>query len=415
MTSAPTPKEALRYHRELRGKLCISVKKSISSRGDLSLAYTPGVAAPCREIVGHPERVFDYTGRGNAVAIITDGSAVLGLGDIGPEAALPVMEGKAALMKEFAGIDAYPLCLRTQDKGEFIAAVAALEPSFGGILLEDIAAPQCFEIEEALKKELSIPVFHDDQHGTAVVVLAGLMNALKVTSRMNNKKLRMENKGVKIVISGAGAAGTAIARMLLSQGFRNILVVDRKGIIARKRNDLNAYKTFLAAATNPENVEGTLAEAMRGADVFIGVSAPGLVTEAMISTMNDAPIVFALANPEPEILPEVAKRAGAAVVATGRSDFPNQVNNLLAFPGIMRGALALHRREASGAGLDSRSVQITEEMKLAAAKALASYIREPTAEQILPDPLDRGVVKVVADAVRDASSNQPKATKPLRR
>jgi malate dehydrogenase (oxaloacetate-decarboxylating) len=341
------------------------------------------------------------TGRGNTVAIVSDGSAVLGLGDIGPEAALPVMEGKAMLLKEFADIDAVPLCLRTGNVEELIGAAKALEPTFGGILLEDIASPRCFEVEEALQQALSIPVFHDDQHGTAVVVLAGLMNALRVTGKTSLVPRRPVTRwtsddpssDVRIIISGAGAAGTAVARMLLSQGLRNITICDRKGIISRKRTDLNAYKTFLAAATNPENLEGTLADAMRGADIFIGVSAPGLVTEGMVRSMAKDPIVFALANPDPEILPDVAHRAGAAIVATGRSDFPNQVNNLLAFPGIMRGAL------------DIRAKSITEAMKRAASEALAAYVKEPTAEQILPSTLDHTVAKVVAEAVAQANSS----------
>lgn len=396
----------------------MTVTKPVSSRADLALTYTPGVAAASGEIARNPAEVWRLTGRRNRVAIVTDGSAVLGLGSIGPEAALPVMEGKAALMLQFAGIDAFPLCLATKNTDEFLTTVRALAPSVSGILLEDIAAPACFVIEDQLKKDLKIPVMHDDQHGTAVVVLAGLMNALKVrgsgsgsanslrhAERSSEAAIHESLRGaqskhvvptnITIVISGAGAAGTAIARILLSQGFTNLLVCDHKGVISRKRTDLDAFKGFLAAATNPENREGTLADAMKEADVFIGVSVGNIVSEEMVRAMAKDPIVFALANPTPEIPHEAAKRAGAAVVATGRSDFPNQVNNLLAFPGIFRGAL------------DARAPAITEEMKLAAAEALAHYIKEPIAEQILPDPLDQGVVRAVAAAVTISSSPTP--------
>ena len=398
--------QSLTLHKKLRGKISLQVKSPITSQEDLSLIYTPGVAAPCKEIAKEKGKVWEYTGRGNAVAIVTDGSAVLGLGDIGPEAALPVMEGKAALFKKFADIDAYPICLAAKEVEDIVHIVRALEPTFGGINLEDISAPRCFDIEERLKEKLHIPVFHDDQHGTAIVVLAGLMNALKVARRSPTCStpgtgVSPDHKHLKIVISGAGSAGVAIARILLSQEIKNIFVVDRSGIISRKRDDLDSVKTFLAAATNPDNVEGTLEDAMKNADVFIGVSAPGIVTKEMVQSMNTDPIVFAMANPDPEIMPEEAKKAGAAVVATGRSDYPNQVNNLLAFPGVFRGALdalALKRAKGSASG----RAQITEAMKLAAAKALAAYISSPTAEEILPNPLDRGVAKAVAAAVRKA-------------
>ena len=386
--------QSLRLHRRLRGKIGIAVKSPIRTREDLSLIYTPGVAAPCEEIARDKTAVWDYTGRRNLVAIVTDGSAVLGLGDIGPEAALPVMEGKAALLKEFADIDAMPLCLRAKDPEEIVGIVRALTPSFGAILLEDISAPRCFEIEERLKQELPIPVFHDDQHGTAVVVLAALRNALTV--------VRKSLAEARIVVSGAGAAGTAIARMLLAEGARYLLVVDRAGIISRKRSDLNFAKTFLAAVTNSGNCEGTLAEALRGSDVVIGVSAPGLLTEEMIREMAEHPIIFALANPTPEIMPDAAKRAGARIVATGRSDVPNQVNNLLAFPGILRGVL------------DAGAPAITEAMKKAASEALARYVPEPTEERILPDPLDRGVVRAVAAAVQNTARLTTAASSNLR-
>lgn len=402
--------DILSFHRKAKGKVRIELSVPIANHNDLSLTYTPGVAVPAQTIAEHSDEVWNLTGRGNRVAIVTDGSAVLGLGNVGPDAALPVMEGKAALMKQFANIDAFPICLATQETEEVIAAIKAIAPSFGGINIEDIAAPRCFEIEEVLKRELDIPVFHDDQHGTAVVVLAGLMNALKVQNHvMLSRAERVEtgsdderseesvqshetkrvskHENPKIVLSGAGAAGTAITRMLLAQGFTNILVCDRHGVIHRNRKDLNASKTFLAAATNPDNAEGELKDALKNADVFIGVSAPGLLTKKMIELMNTDPIIFALANPDPEIMPDEAKKAGAAIIATGRSDFPNQVNNVLVFPGIFRGAL------------DARASDITEAMKLAAANALAACVSEPTAEKILPDPLDKDIAKKVAEAV----------------
>jgi malate dehydrogenase (oxaloacetate-decarboxylating) len=385
----PSSDEVLKFHMEASGKIEIKSTKPIKSKEDLALTYTPGVAIPSRAIAEDSKKVWTYTGKKNRVAVISDGSAVLGLGKIGPEAALPVMEGKAAIFKEFANIDAFPICIDSYDTETIINTIVSIAPSFGGINLEDISAPRCFEIEEMLKEKLSIPVFHDDQHGTAIVVLAGLTNALKVTDRGSQN-----TDHTKIVISGAGAAGTATARILLSQGFRNILVVDSKGIINRKRSDMNsANKMFLAAATNPDNEEGNLNDAIKESDVFVGVSAPELLTKEMVKTMKKDSIIFAMANPDPEIMPEEAHSAGARIVATGRSDFPNQVNNILAFPGVFRGAL------------DASSPQITEEMKLAAANALSACVENPTEEKILPDPLDRAVVSKVAEAVRQASSS----------
>ncbi len=373
-------KKALEEHERLKGKTALHVKASITSREDLSWAYTPGVAEPCRRIAENVEDVWKYTSRGNWVAVVSDGSSVLGLGNIGPEAALPVMEGKAVLFKEFADVDSFAICLATQDTEEIIETVKRIAPSFGGINLEDIAAPQCFEIEERLKAELDIPVMHDDQHGTAVVVLAGLTNALKITGRSFVQ--------IKVAISGAGAAGVAIAKILLGAGVKDIVAVDSKGIISSKREGLNESKQRLLALTNPDDIDGSLADAMKDRDVFVGVSAPGIVDQDMIKSMAKDPIVFAMSNPTPEIMPDLAKEAGAAIVATGRSDFPNQVNNVLAFPGIFRGAL------------DARAKDITEEMKLAAAKALADYVKDPSSENIIPDALDKNVSKAVAEAVK---------------
>lgn len=376
-------KRALKLHSKHKGKIGLDVLTPIKNRTDLSLAYTPGVAAVCKAIAKKPDEVFKYTSKANAVAIVTDGTAVLGLGDIGPEAALPVMEGKAVLMKEFAGVDAYPICLSTKDPDEIVSIVKAISPGFGAINLEDISAPRCFEIEEKLKKLLHIPVFHDDQHGTAIVVLAGLINSFKITKK--------DFKSSKIVISGAGAAGVAVAKILLAQGAKNIIMVNSKGIVAKSRKDLNWAQAKMAKLTNPKNITGSLADALVGADVFIGVSAPNIVNGEMVKSMNKNAIVFALANPVPEIMPDVAKKAGAAIVATGRSDFANQINNVLAFPGVFRGAL------------DIRAKAITEDMKLAAAKALATYVKKPTAENIIPDVLDKKVAGVVAKAI----SKQP--------
>ncbi len=363
---------ALDFHRKLKGK--------IDTREELSLAYTPGVAEPCKEIAEDVNKVWDYTGRGNLVAVVTDGTAVLGLGDIGPEAAIPVMEGKALLFKEFAGIDAVPLCLRTKNVDEIVMIVKALEPSFGGINLEDISAPRCFEVEDRLKAEMTIPVFHDDQHGTAVVVLAGLINAVKVTGK--------DLTTLKVAMSGSGAAGTAIAKILYSQGIKDVVMLDRHGVISSKRDDLNEAKKGLLSFTNPSDIVGSFHEALIGRDVFIGVSGPGVLTADHVRTMSDKPIIFALANPTPEIMPDEAKQAGAYVVATGRSDFPNQINNVLAFPGIFRGAL------------DARAKAVTEAMKLAAAHALANYVTNPASDNIIPDPLDKKVTQAVAEAVR---------------
>lgn len=374
--------ESLEFHKKLGGKIALSPKAKINDRHDLSLAYTPGVAEPCRAIAANPEAIWDYTSRRNWVAVITDGSAVLGLGDIGPAAGMPVMEGKCVLFKEFADLDAFPIALKTQNVEEIIEIVKQLSLSFGGVNLEDISAPRCFEIEERLIKELDIPVMHDDQHGTAMVVLAGLTNALKITGR--------EFATTKIVVAGAGAAGTAITKMLLVAGVKDIVVVDSKGVIGPGRTDLNAPKQQLLVITNSRQVDGSLAQAMVGADVFVGVSAPGIVTKEMVQGMAEKSIVFALSNPTPEVMPDIAKEGGAYIVATGRSDYPNQVNNVLAYPGVFRGAL------------DARAPQITPAMKLAAARALADYVTDPTVDKIIPDVLDKNVAKAVADAVKKA-------------
>ena len=383
--------ESLKLHEKHKGKLEVCSKVPLKDRHDLSLVYTPGVAEVCRRIAKDKDLAYKYTIKSNTVAIVTDGSAVLGLGDIGGQAALPVMEGKALLFKEFAGIDAFPLCFEEYHV-DFIDDIKNIAPAFGGINLEDIAAPKCFELEEALQ-DIGIPVMHDDQHGTAIVVLAAIINACKVTGR--------ELEELNVVISGAGAAGYAIMKILHCLGIdRNIcthvketLVCDTKGIINRNRPHIlkNKYKYIISQETNREKKTGTLADALKGADVFIGVSAPNLVTEEMVRSMNDDPIIFALANPVPEIMPNKAKAAGAAVVGTGRSDFPNQVNNVLAFPGVFRGAL------------DARATKITEEMKIAAAHALADYVRDPTPDRVLPDPLDRKVAKAVGEAVEKAA------------
>ena len=371
---------SLENHKRLRGKTALHVKSPIRTRDDLSWAYTPGVAAPCRAIAKNPEEVWTYTARGNWVAVITDGSAVLGLGNIGPLAALPVMEGKCVLLKEFGNVDAFPICLATQDTEEIIQTVKRLAPSFGGINLEDISAPRCFEIERRLDAELDIPVFHDDQHGTAIVVTAGLINACTVTGHTL--------ADCSIVINGAGAAGMAIANMLTEFGVHEIVLCDRTGIISCKRPDLTKTKQDLAERTNPNDKNGLLADAVKGADILIGVSAPKTFTQEMIRSMKKDGIVFALSNPDPEIFPDDAKSAGAAVVATGRSDFPNQVNNVLAFPGIFRGAL------------DARIRSITPAMKQAAALALANFVQKPTTERILPEVMEKGVAEAVAGVIR---------------
>jgi malate dehydrogenase (oxaloacetate-decarboxylating) len=374
------------YHKKLKGKIEIISRAKISTKEDLSLAYTPGVAAACRAIVDDPSLVYDLTRKNNLVAVVTDGSAVLGLGNIGPEASLPVMEGKAALFKEFADIDAFPIALKTQDTEEIIETIERIAPIFGGINLEDISAPRCFEIEKRLQASLDIPVFHDDQHGTAIVVLAGIYNALKVVGK--------DIKDVSVALSGAGAAGVAISKLLLSVGIKELFLVDSRGIIYEGREHLNEAKETLAAETNKERRTGGLAEAMHGTDIFVGVSAPNIVTEEMVRSMAERPIVIAMANPDPEILPEAALAAGAAVVATGRSDFPNQINNVLAFPGIFRGLL------------DARIPKVTEDMKLAAARSLADRVARPTKNKIIPDPFDAGIVPAIAKAIIDAYENQ---------
>lgn len=378
-------KESLRLHNEWKGKIEVIATVPVASKEDLSLAYTPGVAEPCLEIQRFPEKSYTLTRRHNLCAVITDGSAVLGLGDIGPEAGMPVMEGKCVLFKAFGGVDAFPLCIKTQDVDAFVETVYNISGSFGGINLEDIAAPRCFEIERKLKERCDIPIFHDDQHGTAIITPAGLTNALKVVGK--------EKEYVKIVISGAGAAAVSITKLLLSAGFRHIVMCDRKGAIYDGRDGLNWIKKEIAKETNLEKAAGPLSQMLVGADVFIGVSAPGLVTADMVRTMAKGPIIFACANPTPEIFPDAAKAGGAIVVATGRSDFPNQVNNVLAFPGVFRGAF------------DVRASDINEQMKMAAANALASLISEEelTADYIIPQAFDKRVGPAVAKAVAEAA------------
>ena len=378
-------KESLKLHYELKGKIEIAARTKANDRQSLSLAYTPGVAEPCLEIQKDVNKSYELTRRWNTVAVVTDGTAVLGLGDIGPEAGMPVMEGKCLLFKEFGGVDAIPLCIRSKDVDEIVNTVALLAGSFGGINLEDISAPRCFEIERKLKERCDIPVFHDDQHGTAVIMLAGLINALKVVGK------RLED--VKIVTSGAGAAGIAIIKLLVSAGAGNVVMTDRTGAIYNGRPGLNPAKQEIAVITNPARESGSLADAINGADVFIGVSAPGILTAKMVQSMAKDAIVFACANPTPEIFPDEAKRAGAAVVSTGRSDYPNQINNVLAFPGIFRGAL------------DARASDINDEMKFAAAYALAGMVKdaELSCDNILPQAFDEGVGETVAEAVREAA------------
>ncbi len=378
-------KESLKLHYELKGKIEIAARTKANDRQSLSLAYTPGVAEPCLEIQKDVKKSYELTRRWNTVAVVTDGTAVLGLGDIGPEAGMPVMEGKCLLFKEFGGVDAIPLCIRSKDVDEIVNTVALLAGSFGGINLEDISAPRCFEIERKLKERCDIPVFHDDQHGTAVIMLAGLINALKVVGK------RLED--VKIVTSGAGAAGIAIIKLLVSAGAGNVVMTDRTGAIYNGRPGLNPAKQEIAEITNHARESGSLADAIKGADVFIGVSAPGVLTAQMVQSMAKDAIVFACANPTPEIFPDEAKRAGAAVVSTGRSDYPNQINNVLAFPGIFRGAL------------DARASDINDEMKFAAAYALAGMVKdaELSCDNILPQAFDEGVGETVAEAVREAA------------
>lgn len=375
--------KALKLHEEWNGKLETVSKCAIRTREDLALAYTPGVAEPCKVIAGDKDAAYRYTIKANTVAIVSDGSAVLGLGNIGAYAAMPVMEGKAVLFKEFGNVNAFPICLDTQDTEEIIKTVVNIAPAFGGINLEDISAPRCFEIEERLKKLLDIPVFHDDQHGTAIVVLAGIINALKVTGR--------KKEDCKVVVNGAGSAGIAITKLLLTYGFKHIIMCDKVGIISSDTEGLNRVQQEMSKVTNPENKNGSLADALAGADIFVGVSAPNIVTPEMVKRMNKDSILFAMANPVPEIMPDIAKEAGARIVGTGRSDFPNQVNNVIAFPGIFKGAL------------EGRAAQITEEMKLAAANAIASLIPddEVSDTNILPMAFDPRVADVVSQAVKD--------------
>ena len=375
--------KALEMHRKWNGKLETTAKSHVSSREDLSIAYTPGVAEPCKVIAKDKEAAYTYTMKANTVAVVSDGSAVLGLGNIGALAAMPVMEGKAVLFKEFGGVNAVPICLDTQDTEEIIRTVVNIAPAFGGINLEDISAPRCFEIESRLKELLDIPVFHDDQHGTAIVVLAGIINAMKVTGK--------KKEDVQVVVNGAGSAGVAITKLLLTYGFPHVTMCDINGIIGEHSENLNWMQREMAEVTNLEKKTGTLADALKGADIFVGVSAPGIVTKEMVSSMNRESILFAMANPVPEIMPDLAREAGARVVGTGRSDFPNQVNNVVAFPGIFRGAL------------EGRATQITEEMKLAAAHAIAGLVPEEelNEENILPEAFDPRVADVVSRAVKE--------------
>ena len=378
-------KEALRLHAEWKGKLDVNPKMEINTKDDLSLAYTPGVAAPCLEIEKDINKSYELTGRGNLVAVVTDGTAVLGLGDIGPEAGMPVMEGKCVLFKEFGGVNAVPLCIKSKDVDEIVHTVALLSGSFGGINLEDIAAPRCFEIEAKLKELCDIPVFHDDQHGTAIVTAAALLNAVKLTGKKMGD--------LRIVINGAGSAGIAIARLLLNMNFGDVILCDSKGSVYKGREGMNAGKKEIAELTNKGLLKGSLADAMKGSDIFIGVSAPDVVSEAMVASMNEKSIVLPMANPVPEIMPDKAKHAGAFVVGTGRSDFANQINNVLAFPGIFRGALDVHASD------------INEEMKVAAAYAIASLVRdeELSVDYIIPSALNKEVGAVVAEAVAQAA------------
>lgn len=370
-------------HEKWNGKIDTVSKAEVNSREDLALAYTPGVAEPCKVIAENPDAAYKYTIKANTVAVVSDGSAVLGLGNIGPLAAMPVMEGKAVLFKEFGGVNAFPICLDTQDTDEIIETVVRIAPAFGGINLEDISAPRCFEIEERLKELLDIPVFHDDQHGTAIVVLAGIINALKVTGKTR--------EDCRVVVNGAGSAGIAISKLLLTYGFRNVMLCDKAGILARGMDGLNWMQEKMMEITNLEGKRGTLADALKGADIFVGVSAPGIVSAEMVSSMNRDAILFAMANPVPEIIPDIAKAAGARVVGTGRSDFPNQVNNVLIFPGIFKGAL------------EGRATAITEEMKLAAAAAIAGLVDDSDLndENILPAAFDPRVADVVSRAVKE--------------
>ena len=375
--------KALKMHEEWHGKIETCAKSHVNSREDLAIAYTPGVAEPCKVIARDPEAAYTYTMKSNTVAVVSDGSAVLGLGNIGALAAMPVMEGKAVLFKEFGGVNAVPICLDTQDTEEIIKSVVNIAPAFGGINLEDISAPRCFEIEERLKELLDIPVFHDDQHGTAIVVLAGIINAMKVTGK--------DKESAKVVVNGAGSAGVAITKLLLTYGFKDVTMCDISGILGKGSQNLNWMQQKMVEVTNPEQKTGTLADALKGADIFVGVSAPNIVTQDMVASMNKDAILFAMANPVPEIMPDIAKAAGAKVVGTGRSDFPNQVNNVVAFPGIFKGAL------------EGRATAITEEMKLATAKAIAGLVpdEELNENNILPEAFDSRVADVVSRAVKE--------------
>ena len=375
--------KALKMHEEWHGKIETCAKSHVNSREDLAIAYTPGVAEPCKVIAKDPEAAYTYTMKSNTVAVVSDGSAVLGLGNIGALAAMPVMEGKAVLFKEFGGVNAVPICLDTQDTEEIIKSVVNIAPAFGGINLEDISAPRCFEIEERLKELLDIPVFHDDQHGTAIVVLAGIINAMKVTGK--------DKESVKVVVNGAGSAGVAITKLLLTYGFKDVTMCDISGILGKGSQNLNWMQQKMVEVTNLDQKTGTLADALKGADIFVGVSAPNIVTQEMVASMNKDAILFAMANPVPEIMPDIAKAAGAKVVGTGRSDFPNQVNNVVAFPGIFKGAL------------EGRATKFTEEMKLATAKAIASLVpdEELNENNILPEAFDPRVADVVSEAVKE--------------
>ncbi len=372
---------SIEAHRKAKGKISIESKLPLDTRDDLSIAYTPGVAEPCNEIAKDKEKAFEYTAKGNLVAVVSDGTAVLGLGDIGPEAALPVMEGKAVLFKKFAGVDAVPIVLSTKDTEEIITAVKAIAPTFGGINLEDISAPRCFEIERRLKQELPIPVFHDDQHGTAIVTLAGMINACRLTNRDLHE--------LKVVINGAGAAGVAIVKLLLEAGVKEVVMCDSRGIIYEGRDNLNSEKQEMAEITNKNSRTGDLADAVKDTDVFIGVSAPGVLTKEMVRTMTPNPIIFAMANPIPEIMPDEAHEAGAHIIATGRSDFPNQINNVLAFPGLFRGAL------------DARVSSLTTKMFIEVARAIADCVEDLSEDKIIPSPFDQRVPGRVAEAVRN--------------